>query len=29
MFYFILEPIMMYNWILILSAVIPAGIPYD
>lgn len=24
MFYFILEPIMMYNWILILSAVIPA-----
>ena len=25
MFYFILEPIMMYNWILILAAVIPAG----
>lgn len=24
MFYFILEPIMMYNWILILAAVIPA-----
>lgn len=24
MFYFLLEPIMMYNWILILSAVIPA-----
>lgn len=24
MFYFLLEPIMMYNWILILAAVIPA-----
>ena len=24
MFYFLLEPIMMYNWLLILAAVIPA-----
>ena len=24
MFYFLLEPILMYNWILILAAIIPA-----
>ena len=24
MFYFLLEPILMYNWILILAAIVPA-----